>query len=120
MGYCCFDCAYLDKSYKQKSGKHYIYGCKWTNGKVKRQTIVGWLSSDGELKTMGGSCWKSKEELKQEIKPIQMDMFSIIATEEEPFEPLSCDGCLYDVKGCCAYDTKDEYCVLGDKRRPKC
>ncbi len=30
-----------------------------------------------------------------------------------------CDGCGYDKNGCCNYpETKDDYCVLGDKRVP--
>lgn len=28
---------------------------------------------------------------------------------------LPCDTCAHEVKGCCAYNTKDDYCVLGDK-----
>lgn len=38
----------------------------------------------------------------------------------EVHEPLPCDNCGYDVIGCCDYpDTPEDYCVLGDKWKPK-
>ena len=37
-------------------------------------------------------------------------------SEEPQKDILECDGCIYDVKGCCNYDgTPDDYCVLGNK-----
>lgn len=30
-----------------------------------------------------------------------------------------CENCLYDQKGCCGFNTKEEYCVLYDKWEPK-
>lgn len=32
---------------------------------------------------------------------------------------FDCDTCFYDVKRCCSYNTKDDYCILGDKWKPK-
>lgn len=29
---------------------------------------------------------------------------------------VDCNGCLFDEKGCCSYNTKNEFCTLGDKR----
>lgn len=30
-----------------------------------------------------------------------------------------CNGCIYDKHGCCGYNSKNDYCVLGDKRIDK-
>lgn len=44
----------------------------------------------------------------------------IIATSQSEEDAFPCDGCGYDDAGCCGYPgTKDDYCVLGDKRIPK-
>lgn len=33
---------------------------------------------------------------------------------------IPCDSCLYDIKGCCAYDEPlGRYCILGDAYQPK-
>ena len=34
-------------------------------------------------------------------------------------ETLPCDTCKYDEVGCCAYDTRDDWCELGNKWEPK-
>lgn len=46
----------------------------------------------------------------------QMHLFDFI---ERPKTGFPCDDCIYDIKGCCNYpDTKDDFCVMGDKRVP--
>lgn len=54
----CAECCYLDKSKKEmgKYGSH-IYGCK----SINRNSVVGYIKKDSELKTMGCSyCNKIK------------------------------------------------------------
>lgn len=50
----------------------------------------------------------------------QMSLFDFIEKpkEKDPYL-LPCDTCGYDIKGCCAYENIDDYCVLGDKWIPK-
>lgn len=57
-GICCGGCIYLDKSKKENGNcETYIYGCKCIN----RNTVVGYMRKDSELKTMGCSyCNKIK------------------------------------------------------------
>lgn len=48
----------------------------------------------------------------------QISIFDIIDPEKS--EGLPCDSCGYCVQGCCDYPcTKDDYCILGDKKIPK-
>lgn len=48
----------------------------------------------------------------------QMSIFDIL--HPKPKEDIfPCDDCIYNGNGCCSYSTRDDYCVLGDKRIPK-
>lgn len=51
----------------------------------------------------------------------QMSIFDLPQFQEEkkPDRSWICDSCFYDKNGCCDYNTKDDYCVLGDKFKPK-
>lgn len=47
----------------------------------------------------------------------QMSIFDFISDEPEPLpEPLPCDNCIFDVAGSCAYNTRECYCVEGNKQ----
>lgn len=44
---------------------------------------------------------------------IDNEIFTTLMTEVD-----ICYGCKYGHTGCCDYDTKDDYCVLGNKKIP--
>ena len=47
----------------------------------------------------------------------QMNIFDFIPREPEFIpEPLACDNCIFDVAGSCAYNTRECYCVEGNKQ----
>lgn len=51
-----------------------------------------------------------------------MEQMTIFDFLEEPQkaavdEEWICDNCIYDHKGGCAYNTQDDYCVLGNKKK---
>ena len=58
----CYDCAHLDRTHKITGNiGRYIYGCNCGN----RKTIVGYLQTDAELKTMSCSNFKKLVEVEQ-------------------------------------------------------
>ena len=75
FSYVCATCGYLDKSHKEESINKgwYTYHCK--NPNRSRGHIVGDMKSDSELRTMGGSCWKPKEEVQVAKAGEQLSMF---------------------------------------------
>ena len=41
----------------------------------------------------------------------------VLGKESEAAEQIECDGCIFETKSkCCGYNTKDDYCVLGNKK----
>lgn len=50
----------------------------------------------------------------------QITLFDIFPQiRPKNIELLPCDNCEYEIKGCCSYNTKYDFCVLGNKQRKK-
>lgn len=93
--------------------------CKWSD--VPPDNVPG----GGELPCLDCMELTGEESDPDKFEPIEPNENVIKTSESVIEEPESviatnvfdcrCDTCGHEVQGCCEYDTKDDYCVLGNK-----